>query len=106
MTAPVANHLDSEEAAIRTAESSDIPAITRIYGYYVRETVISFEIEAPDQVEMDRRWRQLSNKGYPYLIAQVNGQVCGFAFAAPYKPKAAYAQRVANPRNDTPRAEC
>ena len=39
--------MDGEEATIRTAESRDILAITRIYGYYVRETVISFEIEAP-----------------------------------------------------------
>ena len=90
MTARVANHMDGEEATIRTAESRDILAITRIYGYYVRETVISFEIEAPDHVEMDRRWRQLSNKGYPYLVAEANAQICGFAFMAPYKARAAY----------------
>ncbi|MEE8371741.1 MAG: N-acetyltransferase family protein [Sphingomonadales bacterium] len=79
---------------IRPAESDDISAIAQIYNYYVCKTVISFETEPPDEAEMRRRWRSLTADGYPYLVVQRNGAICGFAFAGPYKPRKAYAGTV------------
>ena len=90
MTASVVDRPEREAATIRAAKSNDLPAITRIYGYYVRETAVSFEIEPPTASEMAQRWRSLTADGYSYLVATSGGAVCGFAFTGPYKPRAAY----------------
>ena len=94
MTDRAADRSNNAAATIRPAECGDIPAITLIYGHYVRETAVTFETETPDEIQIEQRWRLLADKGYPYLIAELDGSVCGFAFAAPYKPRAAYADTI------------
>ena len=64
--------------------------MTRIYGHYVRETVITFETEEPDEAEMANRFAAIAGKGHPLLIAEVDGQVIGYAYASTYRPRAAY----------------
>ncbi len=57
VTDPAANRPLSVAAFVRPVECNDIPAIKHFYDRYVRETAAAFEIEAPDQAEMERRWR-------------------------------------------------
>jgi phosphinothricin acetyltransferase len=94
MTDTDANRRDCAAATLRPAKFSDIPAITQIYDHYVRETAFTFEVEAPDEIEMERRWGHLVGENYPYLIAESDGIVRGFAFVAPYKQRAAHAGTV------------
>jgi phosphinothricin acetyltransferase len=75
---------------IRPATPGDIPAITRIYAYAVRHGTASFEIEPPDETEMQRRQRALLDGDFPYLIAEQDGVVAGYAYAGPYRPRRAY----------------
>ena len=75
---------------IRRAARHDIVAITRIYAEAVRHGTASFEIEPPDEAEMARRQRALLDGGYPYLVAELNGAVAGYAYAAPYRARPAY----------------
>ena len=75
---------------IRLAEAADAPAIAAIYAGYVRDTVITFEIEpAPDAAEFGRR---LANVGlrWPWLVAEAAGQVLGYAYAGEHRSRAAY----------------
>jgi L-amino acid N-acyltransferase YncA len=76
--------------AIRAAAAADIPAITRIYAHAVRHGTASFELEPPDEAEMARRQRALVENGFPYLVAELNGDVAGYAYAGPYRPRPAY----------------
>src|SRR5581483_4917332 len=76
--------------AVRPAQPADIPAITRIYRQAVREGTASFEIDPPDDVEMTRRYESLMAGGYPYLVADGDGRVIGYAYAAPYRARPAY----------------
>ncbi len=76
--------------AIRPAAPADIPAITAIYGHAVRYGTASFEIEPPEPAEMLRRLKGLVEAGYPYLVAEVDGTVGGYAYAGPYRPRPAY----------------
>ncbi len=75
---------------VRQARTADIPAITGIYAEAVRHGTASFEIDPPDQAEMARRQRTLLEGGYPYLAAELDGAVAGFAYAGPYRSRPAY----------------
>ena len=75
---------------IRPATPADIPAITRIYEHAVSHGTASFELEAPDEAEMLRRMRALVDDGFPYIAAEVDGLLAGYAYAGPYRPRPAY----------------
>jgi phosphinothricin acetyltransferase len=81
---------------VRAATPSDIPAITRIYAHAVRHGTASFEYDPPDEAEMMRRQRSLLDAGYPYLVAEVDGAVMGYAYAGPYRTRPAYRYTVEN----------
>ena len=66
---------------IRAATPTDLSAITRIYDHAVRQGTASFEIEPPDEAEMTRRYQALLQDGYPYLVAELDGHVAGYAYA-------------------------
>ena len=78
------------DLVIRPYAPADIPAVTRIYGHYVRETVITFETSEPDEAEMANRFATIAGKGHPLLIAEQDGQVIGYAYASTYRPREAY----------------
>src|SRR3954464_12428609 len=82
--------------SIRPATPADIPAITRIYAHAVRHGTASFELEPPDETEMARRQRALLDGGYPYLVAEIDGLVAGYAYAGPYRTRPAYRYTVEN----------
>jgi phosphinothricin acetyltransferase len=82
--------------SIRPATPADIPAITRIYAHAVRHGTASFELEPPDEAEMTRRQRTLIEGGYPYLVAEIDGIVAGYAYAGPYRARPAYRFSVEN----------
>ena len=75
---------------IRSAQPRDLAAITAIYDHAVRHCTASFEIEPPDQQEMTRRYETLRAGGYPYLVAELAGEVMGYAYAGPYRARPAY----------------
>jgi phosphinothricin acetyltransferase len=75
---------------IRAATAADIPAITAIYDHAVRHGTASFELEPPDAAEMARRRQTLVDGGFPYLVAEADGALAGYAYAGPYRPRPAY----------------
>jgi phosphinothricin acetyltransferase len=74
----------------RTAEARDLPAITRIYEHAVRHGTASFELQPPSEREMAQRYDALRSGGYPYLVAQLEGEIMGYAYAGPYRARPAY----------------
>ena len=75
--------------SIRPATPTDIPAIARIYAHAVEHGTASFEIEAPDQTEITRRQRELIDAGFPYIAAELDGRLLGYAYAGPYRVRPA-----------------
>jgi L-amino acid N-acyltransferase YncA len=76
--------------SIRPATPADIPAITRIYAQSVRTGTASFELDPPTEEEMTRRMRVLLDGGFPYLVAEIDGALAGYAYAGPYRTRPAY----------------
>jgi L-amino acid N-acyltransferase YncA len=75
---------------IRTAEAEDVPAIVAIYAPYVLSSAATFELEPPDAAEMERRMNSVLECGLPYLVAEVDGVVAGYAYASSFRPRAGY----------------
>ena len=75
---------------IRLTEERDVAAIAAIYGAAVRSGTASYELDPPDAAEMVRRWREVTSRGYPHLVAEECGRVLGYAYAAPYRQRPAY----------------
>lgn len=81
---------------VRISTENDVPAITAIYAHHVQTGTASFEIEAPDAPEMARRRGEITARGFPYLVAEEAGDVVGYAYAGPYRPRLAYRHTVEN----------
>ena len=76
--------------AIRPARLTDIPAITRIYAHAVTTGTASFELEPPGEAEMARRMQAVLDGKFPYLVAEAEGAVAGYAYASLYRTRPAY----------------
>ncbi|MBS9722268.1 N-acetyltransferase [Tianweitania sp. BSSL-BM11] len=82
---------------IRPATEADLPAITEIYRDAVVNGTATYELEpAPDQNEMLSRFRAITGAEYPYIIAEEEGVVLGYAYAGPFRARAAYRFIVEN----------
>jgi phosphinothricin acetyltransferase len=86
----------SAAPVIRPASLSDIPAITRIYGQSVATATASFELEPPSEQEMANRMQGLLQTGFPYLAADLDGRLAGYAYAGFYRARPAYRFTVEN----------
>ena len=75
---------------IRPSTQADLPAITAIYGDSVDNGTGTFELQAPDESEMARRREDVLSKGLPWLVAEVEGRVLGYAYANHFRPRLAY----------------
>jgi L-amino acid N-acyltransferase YncA len=68
----------------------DVPAIQAIYASYVLVSAATFELEPPDVDEVSRRMRSVLEGGFPYLVAELDGVVAGYAYASPFRAREAY----------------
>lgn len=75
---------------IREIESSDVSAVVEIYNYYVESTSISFEEDLITNDVMSQRIDDVLNAGLPWIVAEIEGKVIGYAYASKWKPRSAY----------------
>ena len=75
---------------IRPSTDDDLPAIAAIYAWNVAHGTGTFELEAPDAAETARRRADVLAKGLPWLVAERDGRVLGYAYANHFRPRPAY----------------
>lgn len=78
----------------RPAQASDAATVAAIYNHYILTTTISFEEEPVDADEINRRLLAVQSAGLPYLVAEKNGVVTGYAYATPWRVRRAYRSSV------------
>ena len=83
-----------EGVSIRPARAADAPALAAIYGHHCLHGLGTFEEVPPSADEMAGRVKAVRDRGLPYLVAELDGAVAGFAYAAPFRPRAAYRYTV------------
>jgi L-amino acid N-acyltransferase YncA len=75
---------------LRSFRWQDVPAITEIYAHYVRNSVVTFDIEAPGEAAIADKYGRLVEARYPVVIAEHAGELLGFAYASAFRPRPAY----------------
>ena len=80
--------------AIRPALATDAAAIARIYNYYIENTVITFEEEPVSPEVMATRMAAVEAADLPWLVAELEGAVAGYAYASKWKVRSAYRYAV------------
>lgn len=81
--------MPARELIIRPAREADAAAIAEIYAPYVRDTAISFETEPPTAAIMAERIAK-TLETHPWLVADYNGEVVGYAYAGKHRERPAY----------------
>lgn len=81
---------------LRSALDADLPAIQAIYGHWVSTGTGSFELQPPTLEAMNRRRADVVARGLPYLVADVDGMVMGYAYGNWFRPRPAYRFSVEN----------
>lgn len=74
---------------IRIARKQDAEALLDIYAHYVEKTAVTFEYVVPSLQEFEQRIQHVLEK-YPYLVAETDGEIAGYAYAGIFKERAAY----------------
>ncbi|WP_282369884.1 GNAT family N-acetyltransferase [Pseudomonas sp. PS02290] len=80
----------ADEPILRDARESDMPAVQAIYAHHVIHGTASFELEPPTLEQMLQRRADICANGLPYLVAERDGEVVGYAYSTPYRPRPAY----------------
>ena len=80
---------EDRKNGIRVATPQDAEALLAIYAPYVTDTAITFEYEVPSLTEFRERIRHTLER-YPYLVMEQDGEILGYAYAGPFKERAAY----------------
>lgn len=75
---------------VRPAAPQDVPAIQSIYAYHVLHGLASFEETPPPVEEMRRRFDDITGQGFPYLTAEIEGEVLGYGYCSLYRTRSAY----------------
>lgn len=81
---------------LRAATSIDAAAVAAVYAPHVLTGTASFETVPPTADEMAKRMAHVIDAGWPWLLAEADGAVIGFAYAAQFRDRAAYAATCEN----------
>ena len=75
---------------IRPVEEADAEAIAAIYAHHVLHGTASYEIEPPSIEETIAKIRRVIEPGWPFVVAEEEGVVAGYAYATQFRDRAAY----------------
>ena len=77
------------DLVVRIAQPSDAAALAAIYAPHVERSATSFELDAPSAEDMAGRIQKTLER-YPWLVAEVDGEVAGYAYATEHRTRRAY----------------
>ncbi|ADG76526.1 Phosphinothricin acetyltransferase [Cellulomonas flavigena DSM 20109] len=79
---------------VRAATSGDVAGLARIYDHYVATSTATFELDPPGEAVWVDKLDAVVAAGWPFEVALLDGQVAGFAYVGPWRPRPAYAHTV------------
>jgi L-amino acid N-acyltransferase YncA len=82
------------QPAVRAAVPADAERVAAIFAHYVTSSVATFEEVAPTAGQWRQRLADRAARNLPFVVAEADGSVCGYAYASPWRPKPAYRYTV------------
>jgi L-amino acid N-acyltransferase YncA len=94
--APAPARHDAATAApcVRDAQPADMAAVQAIYAHHVLHGRATFEEVPPTRDDLLSRRAAVLAAGLPYLVAEVDGEIAGYCYAVPYRPRPAYRHTI------------
>jgi L-amino acid N-acyltransferase len=86
---------ENQNATLRPAVESDMPAINEIYNYYVLHSTCTYQ-EEPEPLINRYQWFHAHLNKFPVMVAESNGRIVGWGSLSPYHPRSAYRHTVEN----------
>lgn len=80
--------------AVRDATLADVPTFHAIYAHHVRHGFGTFDEVPPSFAEYEDKVRGILATGLPWLAAEIGGEVAGFAYGSPFRPRSGYRYTV------------
>ena len=74
----------------RSAAVGDAAAIADIYNHYILNSIATFEEQPVSEVEMAQRMEDVASQSFPWLVAEADGRIQGYAYATRWRTRAAY----------------
>ena len=83
---------------IRDASLQDVESIQQIYSFYVRNSLVTYELDVPTAEEMIGRFKDITGKGFPYVVAvdEDSEDVQGYAYASTFRGREGFNNTVEN----------
>jgi L-amino acid N-acyltransferase YncA len=78
------------ECVVRAATPADMAAVTAIYAHFVETSTSTLDLIAPGEATMLRRRQVVLDHCLPYLVAELEGYIVGYSYAAPFRPREGY----------------
>lgn len=75
---------------LRPAVIEDAPALAALYGHHVIHGTGTFEEAPPSPGDMAARIRAVLERGFPWVVVEDDGRIVAYAYAGPYRERAAY----------------
>ena len=83
--------MNAAGVTVRKAVEADAAEIAAIYAHHVIHGTASYDTEPPSVYAMRAKIRQILAAGWPFLVAERDGAVVGYAYATQFRDRAAYA---------------
>jgi L-amino acid N-acyltransferase YncA len=81
---------------IRDVREDDAEAIAAIYAHHVLNGTASYDLEPPP-IEFHRdKIRWIAGEDWPFLVAEVDGMLAGYAYVTQFRDRAAYRYTAEN----------
>jgi phosphinothricin acetyltransferase len=81
-------------STVRSVTHTDTPVLTEIYNHYVATSIVTFEEQPVTTEEFAARVDAILQEGLPWVVAEVDSSVVGYAYASPWKRRSAYRHSV------------
>lgn len=78
------------DVAIRKVEDSDAGAIAAIYAHHVLNGTATYDVDPPSIDQTLAKIRRVTGESWPFIVAEVEGLVAGYAYATQFRDRAAY----------------
>jgi phosphinothricin acetyltransferase len=75
---------------IRDVAEADTDAIASIYGHHVLTGTASYDLEPPPPEFHRSKIRRIAGASWPFLVAEVDGEIAGYAYVTQFRDRAAY----------------
>ena len=82
------------QPVVRAAGPADMEQVAAIFAHYVTTSVATLEEIPPTAADWSRRLDELAGRNLPFLVAEADGAVGGYAYASPWRPKWGYRHTV------------